>query len=86
VSKQVTIIPAKLNRATFTPLDQPKSVRLPDTHEFRPIPKNSRPPTKRRFPTTQSTSRSVMTGSLQACIRIKEFLRPIQSTGTVLIE
>ena len=40
-------------------------------HEFRPIPKNSRPPTKRRFPTTQSTSRSVMTGSLQAYIRIK---------------
>lgn len=28
VSKQVTIIPAKLNRATFTPLDQPKKRKV----------------------------------------------------------
>lgn len=32
-------------------------------HEFRLIPKNSRLPTKRRFPTTQNTFKSVMTGS-----------------------
>ena len=28
MSKQVTIIPAKLNRATFTPLDQPKKRKV----------------------------------------------------------